>query len=216
MIPIKHDPIKRTFDIIFSMLVLAGSAPLLIAIALTVSLTSFGSPIYRSSRLGRGGKVIRCLKFRTMYRDADERLAELLNNSDTLNQEWKRFQKLKDDPRITPVGKYLRRLSLDELLQFWNVVKGDMSIVGPRPLTMSGPEESYLEQMFSLYGEDSRTILSVRPGITGIWQVSGRSEIPLTIRQKLEKHYALQRTFKTDLALIAKTIPAVLFSKGAV
>ncbi len=212
---IQHDPIKRAFDLIFSSIVLVLIAPFILLISLLILATSKGPPIYRSNRLGRGGKQISCLKFRTMYHNADERLAELLQSDPKMQQEWTQFQKLKKDPRITTVGAILRRTSMDELLQFWNVLKGDMSIVGPRPLTLLGPKEKYLDEIQSIYGEHTKTILSVRPGITGIWQVSGRSKIPLHERQVLEKDYALNRNFIRDIVIVAKTIPAVLFSKGA-
>jgi len=212
---IRHDPLKRGFDILFSSVFLICGAPVLLLIGLLVALTSKGPVVYHSLRLGRGGCVIACLKFRTMYENADELLEGLLKSDPSKQREWDQFQKLKSDPRITPVGKFLRAASIDEALQFWNVLKGDLSVVGPRPPTLIGTTGSYLDEIKSIYGNNAATILSVRPGITGIWQVSGRSEVPLAKRQKMETDYVQTRTFWTDLIVIAKTIPAVLFSKGA-
>ena len=212
---IRHDPIKRAFDLIFSLIFLILMAPFILLISLLIVATSKGPPVYRSIRLGQGGKAIYCLKFRTMYQDADKRLVELLQSDPLMAQEWNQFQKLKKDPRITRLGALLRRTSMDEVLQFWNVLKGEMSIVGPRPLTLVGPKDKYIDEVQSIYGKDTGTILSVRPGITGIWQVSGRSKVSLEQRQVLEKEYALNRNFITDIVIVAKTIPAVIFSKGA-
>jgi len=212
---IKHDPLKRIFDILFSFVFLVCSAPFLLIIGFLVALTSKGPIVYHSLRLGRGGSTIRCLKFRTMYENAEDRLHEILRSDPSLQREWDQYQKLKSDPRITPIGKFLRRTSLDEALQFWNVLKGDLSVVGPRPLTLMGTAGTYLDEIRSIYGKNAQTILSVRPGITGIWQVSGRSKVPLLERQKMETNYAQTRTFWVDLVVIAKTIPVVISSKGA-
>ena len=125
------------------------------------------------------------------------------------------FQKVKHDPRITPIGYYLRKTSLDELPQFWNVLKGDLSLVGPRPPTLMGPEEHYLQEIYLLYGEKTNTILSVRPGITGIWQISGRSHISFSERCAMEENYALNHSLWQDLVILAKTVPVVFSSKGA-
>ncbi len=210
----KGDIRKRVFDVFFSAVFLIFTSPLLILIATLISLTSKGAPLYRSMRLGAHGKMISCLKFRTMVQDADKKLEEILLSDVEKHEEWKVYQKLKQDPRITWIGKFLRRTSLDEAPQFWNVLKGDLSIVGPRPLTLLSPGDP-LEQVQSIYGGNTDLILSVKPGITGIWQVSGRSHISLQERQKMEANYVLKRTFWTDLIVIAKTIPAVIFSKGA-
>ena len=124
------------------------------------------------------------------------------------------YQKVQDDPRITPVGKFLRKTSLDEIPQFWNVLKGNLSVVGPRPPTVITKKS--LSEVVKLYGPKTTTILSVRPGITGVWQISGRSEIPFKERCLIEEKYAKERTFLKDLVVIAKTLPAVFTSKGAV
>lgn len=214
-IEVKHNAPKRLFDLCFSLLILTATAPLLVVLMLLVRFTSPGPIFYKSTRLGRGGKIIDCWKFRSMYRDAEERLHELLANNPFLQKEWDLFQKLKNDPRITPIGKFLRKTSLDEFPQFWNVVKGDMSVVGPRPLTLMGPSNLFLQEVRKLYGKEADLILSVRPGITGTWQTSGRSQISLEERGRMEAEYAQTRTFWKDLVIIAKTVPAVLFSRGA-
>lgn len=212
---IRHDPLKRIFDILFSSTVLLATSPLILFLSLLVRLTSKGPAFYKSVRLGRGGKVIYCWKFRSMYSDADERLTHLLADDREKRLEWKKYQKLKNDPRITPVGRLLRKTSLDEWPQFWNVLKGDLSVVGPRPPTLVGPPKSYLKEIRKWYGPSTTNILSVRPGLTGVWQTSGRSQIPFNERVRIEEHYAIHRTFFQDLRLILKTIPAMLFSKGA-
>lgn len=215
LIPIRHSPVKRIFDICFSAVVLLFSFPLMLLIALLIRATSPGPIFYKSVRLGRGGRVIYCWKFRSMYRDAEERLEQLLISNASIKEEWERFQKLKEDPRITPIGRFLRKTSLDEWPQFWNIFRGDLSVVGPRPPTLVGPAESFAEEIRKWYGPSTNTILSVRPGLTGIWQISGRSELSFAERVRLEEAYAKTRTFWRDLLLIIKTIPAVLFSKGA-
>lgn len=214
-IPVQHDLVKRGFDILFSVVFITTFSPIFFCLALLVFATSPGPVFYKSKRLGRGGKIIECLKFRSMYKDAEERLIHLLDSNDKLREEWKLYQKLEQDPRITPIGRFLRRTSLDELPQFWNVLKGDLSVVGPRPPTLIGPPESFLQEIHLLYGNKVHNILSVRPGITGVWQTSGRSKIPFEERCLLEEKYALTRTFWLDLVLIMKTVPAVLFSRGA-
>ena len=214
-VAVRHDPWKRLFDILFSALILFLSSPFLLALALLVRFTSPGPIFYKSRRLGRGGRTIECWKFRSMYQDADERLHQLLESDAAFRSEWEAFQKVKEDPRITPIGRFLRRTSLDELPQFWNVMKGDLSVVGPRPPTLMGPPESSLDEIRILYGKRAEKILSVRPGITGVWQISGRSQISFEERCKIEEGYAQTRTFWRDLVLVAKTIPAVFFSRGA-
>lgn len=214
-ISVKHDPLKRIFDIFFSLSLLALSSPLIFFLILAVRFSSQGPIFYKSVRLGRGGKVIYCYKFRSMYNDAEKRLKEILDQNPDQQNEWKKYQKLKDDPRITPIGRLLRKTSLDEWPQFWNVLKGDLSVVGPRPPTLVGPREKFVKEIKKWYGASANTILSVRPGITGVWQTSGRSEIPFKDRVRIEEQYAKSRTFFKDLLLIAKTIPALLFSRGA-
>jgi len=214
-IVIKHDPVKRAFDVLFSATALIALSPILGVVGLLVKFTTPGPVIYRSKRLGRGGKLFSCLKFRSMYVDADKILADLLASDKDRLREWNIYQKLRNDPRVTPIGRFLRKTSLDEMLQFWNVLKGDLSVVGPRPPTLMDPPDDYLVEIQKLYGKTALKILSVRPGITGIWQVSGRSQVTFAERSKMEAEYIDSRTFWSDLLVIIKTIPAVLFSKGA-
>lgn len=213
--PIHRAPIKRIFDILFSLIVLVFSTPLMIVVAILVRMSSPGPVFFGSVRIGQGGKVITCWKFRSMYPDAEARLFQILSSDPLRKEEWGRFQKLKDDPRITPIGKFLRRTSLDEWPQFWNVLKGDLSVVGPRPLTLIGPPEQFSIEIRAVYGKSAETILSVKPGLTGVWQISGRSELSLEERVCLEERYARTRTLFLDMILLFKTLPALLFSRGA-
>lgn len=205
--PITHTPGKRIFDIVFCVLLIMLCLPLGLLIALAIRFFSAGKAIYSHERVGRGGKLFRCYKFRTMYADADDRLAELLSQDAALRHEWETTRKLKKDPRVTPLGAFLRKTSLDELPQFWNVLRGDLSIVGPRPVVF--------EEVVGHLGEKASKILSVRPGLTCIWQVSGRSDVSYSKRIELDEAYVDNRSFVLDLKLIFKTIPSILSSKGA-
>jgi exopolysaccharide production protein ExoY len=205
--PIRHFPLKRLFDIFFSLAVFLLFSPLFLFIALAIRLTSRGEVIYAHVRIGRGGVPFRCYKFRTMYKDAEKRLRTLLRDNPEMRREWQEKRKLKNDPRITPVGRLLRKSSLDELPQFWNVLKGNLSVVGPRPVVRT--------ELNQFYGAKASKVLSLRPGLTGIWQVSGRNDISYNSRVKLDEEYVNTRSFLLDLKLICKTIPAMLFSKGA-
>ncbi len=204
---IRHIPAKRFFDIIFSLCVLAILLPIFLLIMLSIFFNSRGSIIYAHPRVGRGGKPFRCYKFRTMYRDADVRLLQLLESDPKLREEWNQRRKLYNDPRITPIGHFLRKSSLDELPQFWNVLKGDLSIVGPRPVVE--------EELKTHIGSKASKILSIRPGLTGLWQVSGRSDTTYATRLKLDEQYVDNRSLLLDLKLILKTIPVMLFLRGA-
>ena len=154
-----------------------------------------------------GGIPFNCYKFRTMYRDANSRLQDILSSDPVKMKEWNASHKLKNDPRITPIGQFLRSTSLDELPQFWNVLKGDLSVVGPRPVTK--------EEVIKHFGPKAHKIFSVRPGITGLWQVSGRSNTTYTSRIKFDEHYVDNRSLRLDLKIVAQTIPSVLMRKGA-
>lgn len=207
-VPIKHIPVKRVFDIAFSTCALLFGLPLFFFIAFLIFCTSPGKIFYSHKRIGRGGTVFKCYKFRTMYPDADIRLKEILKSNATLREEWEKSFKLKKDPRITPIGSFLRKTSLDELPQFWNVLKGDLSIVGPRPVVK--------EEVEKYLGLKAPKILSIRPGLTGPWQVSGRSNITCyKKRVELDEFYVDNHSLLLDVKLIAKTIPVMLFSKGA-
>lgn len=205
---IKHFPIKRAFDIFFSLTCLIAGFPIFLTLGLLIYIFSPGQIIYSQERIGRGGKPFRCYKFRTMHNGADQNLQKILSTDPELKLQWERSFKLRKDPRITPFGVFLRKTSLDELPQFWNVLKGDLSIVGPRPVV--------LEELKKYYGVKAYKILSVRPGLTGPWQVSGRSDIEsYEKRVSLDESYVDHQSFFTDLKLIAKTVPVMLFTKGA-
>ena len=204
---IKRNPYKRSFDILFSLFALILLLPLMFFIVVLVRCTSKGKSVYKHPRIGRNGKSFHCYKFRTMYPDADARLKELLAMHPELRDEWVSSHKLKNDPRVTPFGKFLRKCSLDELPQFWNVLRGDMSVVGPRPVVLA--------EVIAHLGPKSSKILSVRPGLTCLWQVSGRSDTSYERRVALDEKYVDEPSFWLDLKLIALTIPRMFFSSGA-
>ncbi|MEI6531351.1 MAG: sugar transferase [Chlamydiota bacterium] len=197
----------RIFDIIFSLLVLVLGAPLYLLLAFSVKLSSNGPIFFVDSRVGLSGNIFHCLKFRTMYVDAPEKLYAILATNPSLQEEWNSHQKLKKDPRITSFGRLLRKSSLDELPQFINVLIGDMSVVGPRPVTE--------KELIDRFNNKSNKILSVKPGITGLWQVSGRSNLSYEQRLALEESYVDKKSFLLDLKIIAKTLPSIFLSKGA-
>ena len=193
--------LKRAGDVFFALTVLAIGSPLLVLIALVVKFTSKGSIFYSQRRIGRGYKGFGCLKFRTMRKGADQVLRDILERDPLLREEYQRDFKLKNDPRITPIGRFLRRTSLDELPQLLNILKGQMSVVGPRPIVWDELER---------YGRQMDVVLSVRPGLTGLWQVSGRNNLPYETRVKLDLYYVRHRTFWLDLRIILRTIGVVL------
>ncbi len=198
---------KRIFDLVFASFVLVFFSPIFLLIALLVITTSKGPVLYKHTRIKKEGLPFTCYKFRTMKQNSDTLLRQILLSDPDKKAEWKRFFKLKKDPRITSIGKFLRKTSLDELPQFWNVLKGDLSVVGPRPVLKQEVEQYYKDL--------APKILSVKPGLTGLWQVSGRSKLSMRERVKLEASYVDKQSFWLDLYLIAKTIPVMLFSKGA-
>jgi undecaprenyl-phosphate galactose phosphotransferase len=197
--------LKRAFDVFVSgLLLLVGSIPLVFVALLAAS--DGASPFYSQARVGRHGRAFRLWKFRSMTVDADLRLRRLLDADPAARQEWERERKLRHDPRITPVGRFLRRSALDELPQLWNVFKGDMSLVGPRPVV-----ESELER----YGEEADAYLLVRPGVTGLWQVAGRNDVDYARRVALDAWYVRHWSFWNDLVVLFMTIPALLTRRGA-
>ncbi len=204
---IRHLPLKRICDIFFSLLALTLSLPLTLPLMLIIRLSSRGPAIYGQLRIGRGGRPFMCYKFRSMYANAEHRLQALLESDPALGAEWQATRKLKKDPRITRIGTFLRKTSLDELPQFLNVLKGDMSVVGPRPVVA--------EEIAVHYGPKANKILTVRPGITGVWQVSGRSDTSYAERVALDEYYVDHRSLWVDLKLFSKTIPVLLTRKGA-
>jgi exopolysaccharide biosynthesis polyprenyl glycosylphosphotransferase len=194
--------IKRSFDIVGATLILLVLSPLLLAIALAIKLTSRGPMVYRSVRPGIGGTPFACLKFRTMLRDADQRQADL----ESLNEASGAIFKIREDPRLTKVGRFLRRFSLDELPQLVNVLKGEMSLVGPRPLPMRD---------FDRLDSWHKKRYLVLPGITGLWQVSGRSDLDFDDLVRLDFLYLERWSPFLDLTILVKTVPAVLGRRGA-
>lgn len=204
---IQHLLIKRILDIVFSLFALILLSPIFLLIAFAIRSTSKGKAIYSQIRIGRGGIGFSCYKFRTMYQNADQRLKEVLENDSAKQKEWEECHKLKNDPRITSLGTFLRKTSLDELPQFWNVLKGDLSVVGPRPVVQ--------EEILKHFGYKAQKILSIRPGLTGLWQISGRSDISYTKRIALDEDYVDNRTLLLDLKIIALTIPSMICKKGA-
>lgn len=194
---------KRALDVIGSGCALLLLSPLFLAIAIAIKLEDRGPVLFRQVRVGRHGREFRMLKFRSMRVDAEARLKELLAKNQ--HQTGVTF-KLKDDPRITRVGKWLRKFSFDELPQFYNVLRGDMSLVGPRPPV---PRE------VALYSLADRRRLAVKPGITCIWQISGRAEIDFPGQVQLDVRYIESRSLLQDIRILLKTIPAVLSGTGA-
>ncbi len=193
--------LKRSGDIVFSLLVLSLGAPVFLLLALLVKATSRGPVFYVQQRVGRGYRSFGCIKFRTMRRDADKLLSALLAQSPDLEEEFRNDFKLRKDPRITRLGKFLRRSSLDELPQFLNVLRGEMSVVGPRPI---------VEKELDRYGDRMDEVLAVRPGLTGLWQVSGRNNLTYAKRVKLDVSYARHRSFWMDLRIILRTFSVIL------
>ena len=193
---------KRAFDI--TAIVLAAPAVLpIVAIAAVLVARDGGSPFYTQMRVGKGGKRFRMWKLRSMVRDADERMEEFLASDPEARMEWDRTQKLKADPRITRMGKFLRKSSLDELPQLWNVLVGDMSLVGPRPMMISQQ---------SLY--PGQAYYALRPGITGYWQTSGRNRTTFEARVQFDDAYEADLSLLTDMKVLAATVGVVVQGTG--
>jgi Undecaprenyl-phosphate galactose phosphotransferase WbaP len=212
-VEIKHnllDPwsrrIKRALDLLLTVAggVLIG--PLLLAVALLVKLDSSGPAFYGHRRLEADGRHFRCWKFRTMYTDAEQRLDEYLQGNPDLRAEWEQNFKLRNDPRVTRVGRFLRKTSLDELPQLWNVLRGEMSLVGPRPIV-----DAEIPKYGTVYGMYRR----IKPGISGFWQVSGRSDTSYSERVRLDAYYVHNWSVWLDLVILARTVRSVLLSRGA-
>lgn len=198
--------IKYSFDFICTLIGTIIISPLLLLIAAWIYFDSPGPVIFRHVRIGKNGRAFGCYKFRTMCMDADKKLAELLANDAAAKAEWERDFKLKDDPRVTKVGKFLRKTSLDELPQIFNVLKGEMSLVGPRPV---------VEEELEKYGEYLDDYLMVRPGITGMWQVNGRSDTTYEERVHMDSWYVRNWSIWIDIMLLWRTGKSVIKCKGA-
>jgi exopolysaccharide production protein ExoY len=198
--------IKRSGDVVAASILLLLALPFLVAIALLIRNGGPGGVFYGHPRVGRDGRSFRCLKFRTMHQDADQRLADLLNSDPASAAEWSRTRKLDRDPRVSGIGSLLRKTSLDELPQLINVLRGEMSLVGPRPIT---------RDELSRYGTSARHYLSVTPGVTGLWQVSGRNNLSYAERVRLDAAYARHWSLGGDLRILLRTPMAVLLRQGA-
>lgn len=198
--------LKRGFDVSVALLCLFLLLPLFVLVAVAIWAVDRGSPFYSHRRLGRDGKTFGCLKFRSMRLDGDDILRRHLAANPAAREEWEQTHKLKDDPRVTLVGHLLRKSSLDELPQLINIVRGEMSLVGPRPIVQAEVEK---------YGDAASAYFAVRPGLTGMWQVSGRSDTSYAERVRLDRHYVESRSFAGDMVIILRTVPAVFLVKGS-
>ena len=192
---------SRKLDVVVATLLLILVLPLMGLCALAVLATSRGPVLFRHSRIGHNGELFTCLKFRTMVLDADTAIEQVLGKSTQTRQEWAALHKLKCDPRVTPIGAFLRRYCLDELPQLINVLAGEMSIVGPRPIVAAEVER---------YGVNFETYCAVKPGLTGLWQVSGRHRLSYPERVELDAQYARSKTLSLDLLILWRTVPIVL------
>jgi undecaprenyl-phosphate galactose phosphotransferase len=200
--------IKRSFDfIVGSFLLLLLSVPIAF-MCLLIKLDSPGPAIFSQERIGRKGRPFKCYKFRTMFKDAEEKVEELLHTNENIRREWEQARKIKEDPRITKIGKFLRTTSLDELPQLMNVLKGEMSLVGPRPAIQEEIEKYYRDNTAELY-------FSVPPGITGLWQVSGRSTTGYAYRIALDSWYVRNWNLWLDVVILLRTVKVVLKREGA-
>lgn len=197
--------IKRTVDIIASVTIMLVLSPLLLTLMLLISKDG-GSPIYGHTRIGRKGKKFECFKFRSMIKNSQEVLDQLLNNDPKARVEWNADFKLKNDPRVTKLGHFIRKTSLDELPQLWNVLKGEMSLVGPRPV---------VEAELCRYGEHVDYYLMAKPGMTGLWQVSGRNDVNYDTRVYFDAWYVKNWSLWNDIAILFKTVRVVLKRDGA-
>lgn len=208
--PARHDfslehAFKRLLDIVGALFLAILFSPVIVLVFVGAAI--YGqAPIFRHRRVGRDGKLFWCLKFQTMVSNAEEVLQHLLEADPDLRAEWERDQKLRDDPRVTPVGRFLRSTSLDELPQLWNVLKGEMSLVGPRPIT----REELLR-----YGRNAVIYTMVRPGITGLWQVSGRNNAEYRRRVAMDVCYVKRQSAVLDIWILAKTVIVVVTRHGA-
>lgn len=198
--------LKRMIDVAIAVLGLLFLYPFFAVTMLCILIDTGGRVFYRQERLGRNGKKFEVVKFRTMYWGADKILSEKLAGDPDLQAEWDRYQKLKADPRITRVGRYLRKFSLDELPQLWNVLKGEMSLVGPRPMLVDQRE---------LYGESFKEYIQVTPGITGLWQVSGRNNTSFARRAELDIEYIQRWSVFLDIYILIRTTKIVFWQQGA-
>ena len=196
----------RARDVVFALALIIVLAPLLLLLVTLIALCDPGPPIFAHVRVGKNGRQFKCYKLRSMYRDAEHRLAGLLADNPRLRREWEASFKLTNDPRVTPLGDFLRKSSLDELPQLFNVLTGSMTLVGPRPVVF---------EELRYYGRHATSYLRVKPGLTGLWQVTGRSEVSYRRRVATDRLYARRKSLLFDFQILLATIPAVLARKGA-
>ena len=199
--------VKTAFDYILTLVGAVFISPLFFYIAYRIKKEDPGPVFFAHTRIGKDGKPFPCYKFRSMVVNSQEMLQKYLVKNPAAREEWERDFKLKDDPRVTPIGKFLRSTSLDELPQIFNVLRGEMSLVGPRPVIQ--------EELDKYYGETAKLYCTVKPGITGLWQVSGRSDIGYDERVALDATYIKYRSMWGDIVMLWKTIGVVLMKKGA-
>jgi lipopolysaccharide/colanic/teichoic acid biosynthesis glycosyltransferase len=204
LVGIDAEFVKRLFDVLFSLCVLILFSPVYVILGILIYISSPGPIFYLQERVGKNHKKFGCIKFRTMVQNADEILLDLMETSPNLREEFEDSFKLKHDPRITWIGHFLRITSLDEFPQFWNVLRGEMSVVGPRPLVV---------EELPKYGRHIDKVLTIKPGITGLWQVSGRNDIPYHRRIQIDVYYVNFQNFWMDMWIILKTLKVVLFPK---
>jgi len=195
----------RVFDVVGASALALVFSPLMLFIVAGVR-HSGGAVVFPHERVGLHGRSFRCYKFRTMVPNADTHLADLLSSNADLLAEWQEIRKLRNDPRITPIGRFLRKTSLDELPQLWNVIRGDMSLVGPRPI---------VREELAMYGRNLGTYLGQRPGLTGLWQVMGRNDAAYDRRVAMDVYYARNKSFLLNLSILARTVRVVLTGNGA-
>ena len=196
----------RQIDVLLSISALIFLAPLMLMVALLVYIVDPGPVFFGHRRLGKNGQTFRCWKFRSMVVDADARLCALLESDPVARAEWEADHKLRDDPRVTRIGHFLRKSSLDELPQFFNVLRGDMSLVGPRPI---------VADEIVKYGRYFTNYCRVRPGITGLWQISGRNDVSYRRRVALDVAYVRSKSVVLDLGILLLTVPRVVARRGS-
>lgn len=194
--------IKTIIDLFFSLIILIAGLPILLTIALLIKFSSRGPIFFLQERIGKNKKTFNCIKFRTMHPEAEDILENLITNNEILRKEFEETHKLKNDPRITNIGKFLRKTSLDEIPQFLNVIKMEMSIIGPRPI---------VKKEIQKYGKSYNKVISIKPGITGLWQVSGRNNLSYKRRVILDCLYVDNISPILDLRIIIRTFGVILF-----
>ena len=199
---------KTLLDFLFSIFFLMASLPFFIIISILIKLSSRGPIFFLQERIGENNITFKCIKFRTMHPEAKDILENLLINDEKLKMEFEQTHKIKNDPRITTIGKLLRKTSLDELPQFINVLRNEMSIVGPRPIVKAEKKK---------YGKNFKKLLSIKPGITGLWQVSGRNNLTYKKRVSLDLNYVKNYNLLMDIRILIRTFGVILFplDKGA-